>query len=103
MFQSNPETLYARNLQSYLLPHHTYGFNSGGEPLNIPDLTVSIKGKKVFKEPWQQHSLKILNKCGAQSMSYKLSMFAMAYPFFMKLSAWFLEDLMTYAVGQLCI
>lgn len=36
---SNPETLYARNLQSYLLPHHTYGFNSGGEPLNIPDLT----------------------------------------------------------------
>jgi Zn-dependent M16 (insulinase) family peptidase len=33
--------LYARNLQSSLLPHHTYGYNSGGEPINIPDLTVS--------------------------------------------------------------
>ena len=34
-------TVYARNLQSSLLPHHTYGYNSGGEPINIPDLTVS--------------------------------------------------------------
>ncbi|XP_046847689.1 presequence protease, mitochondrial-like [Xenia sp. Carnegie-2017] len=36
---SNAETLYARNLQSSLLPHHTYGFNSGGEPINIPELS----------------------------------------------------------------
>ena len=26
-------------MQKYLLPDHTYGFCSGGEPLSIPQLT----------------------------------------------------------------
>ncbi|XP_028282436.1 presequence protease, mitochondrial [Parambassis ranga] len=36
---SDSERLYAQHLQNKLYPHHTYSVVSGGEPLNIPDLT----------------------------------------------------------------
>lgn len=36
---SNPEALFATHHQSLLLPSHTYGNVSGGDPLAIPDLT----------------------------------------------------------------
>ncbi|XP_072181122.1 presequence protease, mitochondrial-like [Diadema setosum] len=36
---SSPDQLYARCAQSALLPSHTYSHNSGGDPLQIPDLT----------------------------------------------------------------
>lgn len=40
-FQSNPESLFATHYQNLLLPSHTYGFVSGGDPLVIPNLTVN--------------------------------------------------------------
>ena len=36
---SNPEQLFASKHQSLLLPSHTYGVESGGIPLHIPQLT----------------------------------------------------------------
>lgn len=36
---SNAESLYHTYHQSLLLPSHTYGFVSGGDPLHIPNLT----------------------------------------------------------------
>lgn len=39
--QSTPESLFVHHAQMNLLPSHTYSNNSGGDPLCIPDLTVS--------------------------------------------------------------
>jgi Zn-dependent M16 (insulinase) family peptidase len=36
---SNPETILALKTQQTLLPETTYGHHSGGDPVNIPDLT----------------------------------------------------------------
>ncbi|XP_065057689.1 presequence protease, mitochondrial-like [Rhopilema esculentum] len=36
---SNPESLFATHYQNLLLPSHTYGYVSGGDPLVIPELT----------------------------------------------------------------
>jgi len=36
---SNGESLFHQHHQCLLLPHHTYGYNSGGDPLHIPNLT----------------------------------------------------------------
>jgi hypothetical protein len=37
--QSNPQQLFYERLQNLLLPSHTYGVVSGGDPAYIPDLT----------------------------------------------------------------
>lgn len=37
--QSNPQQLFYERLQNLLLPSHTYGVVSGGDPAHIPDLT----------------------------------------------------------------
>ncbi|CAG2123096.1 unnamed protein product, partial [Medioppia subpectinata] len=36
---SSPSAIYSRGLQNHLLPNTTYGNESGGDPLVIPDLT----------------------------------------------------------------
>ncbi|MGB8252927.1 MAG: insulinase family protein, partial [Anaerolineaceae bacterium] len=36
---SSPERLQEETILEALFPGHTYGFNSGGDPINIPDLT----------------------------------------------------------------
>lgn len=36
---SNPDSLLYRNLQQWMFPNHTYGVDSGGDPLDIPKLT----------------------------------------------------------------
>ncbi|XP_074650710.1 presequence protease, mitochondrial-like isoform X2 [Tubulanus polymorphus] len=36
---SNPQNLFAEAVQNHLLPSHTYGVVSGGDPVHIPDLT----------------------------------------------------------------
>ena len=36
---SNPENMFGRKIQNYLLPTGTYSHESGGDPLSIPDLT----------------------------------------------------------------
>ncbi|XP_072033741.1 presequence protease, mitochondrial-like isoform X2 [Amphiura filiformis] len=36
---TSPEQLFGIHLQNKLMPSNTYSHNSGGEPLNIPDLT----------------------------------------------------------------
>lgn len=41
LLQSTPESLFVHHAQMNLLPSHTYSNNSGGDPLCIPDLTVS--------------------------------------------------------------
>jgi len=37
--QSNSQQLFAERCQNYLLPSHTYGIVSGGDPAYIPDLS----------------------------------------------------------------
>lgn len=43
LLQSTPESLFVHHAQMNLLPSHTYSNNSGGDPLCIPDLTVSAR------------------------------------------------------------
>jgi len=37
--QSSQQNLFCEAVQNKLLPSHTYGVVSGGDPANIPDLT----------------------------------------------------------------
>lgn len=46
--QSTPESLFLHHAQMNLLPSHTYSNNSGGDPLCIPDLTVSACIMNLF-------------------------------------------------------
>ena len=43
---SSPDSLLARAAQQAVFPDNTYGVDSGGDPLKIPDLT--FKGFKDF-------------------------------------------------------
>ena len=43
---SSPDSLLGKHAQEALFPHNTYGVDSGGDPLNIPDLT--FEGFKKF-------------------------------------------------------
>jgi len=47
--QSTPESLFVHHAQRNLLPSHTYSNNSGGDPLCIPDLTVSLRYRAITK------------------------------------------------------
>ena len=40
--QASPESVFVQALQNHLLPGHTYSHVSGGRPLDILDLTVSV-------------------------------------------------------------
>lgn len=50
---SNPSSLFWRKMVSGLSPHHTYGYDSGGDPEAIPDLTheALIKFHEEYYHP----------------------------------------------------
>jgi len=43
---STADSIFVQKAQNKLLPSHTYSYNSGGDPLCIPDLTVRINYEK---------------------------------------------------------
>ena len=45
---SQPDSVFYRTVQAELFPDNTYGVDSGGDPLVIPDLT--FKGFRAFHQ-----------------------------------------------------